>query len=39
MVLPDYVSHNDEIRGFLQKLAGHENAYIRNLTMKVLIRN
>jgi hypothetical protein len=39
MVSPEDISQNHEIRELLQKLAGHENAYIRNLTAKVLNRN
>jgi hypothetical protein len=39
LVLPEYISRNDEVRELLQKLSSHENAYIRNLTMKVLNRD
>jgi hypothetical protein len=39
MVLPEHISRNDEIRELLEKLAGHQNAYIRNLTARMLSRN
>jgi hypothetical protein len=39
MVSSEYINRDGEIKSLLQKLAGHENAYIRNLTLKVLNRS
>lgn len=39
MVSPEFFNRDGEIKSLLQKLAGHKNAYIRNLTLKVLNRS